>query len=99
MAVPLYELMYDVALSGPYWKKIAIAVANAQRTTLAKPSPTAAEIEWCKREVEAEAKRIIYLVLGTAPIVTKLDAPGTITDTEVDQAMTALLPNLLKGVL
>lgn len=99
MAIPLYEVIYDVALSGPYWKKVAIAVANAQRATLAKPTPTPAEIAWCKRDVSDEARRIVYLVLGTAPVVNKLDAPGTITDAEFDQSMTALLPNLLKGVL
>mgnify|MGYP000161701282 FL=1 len=99
MAVPAYEAIYDVAISGPYWKKIAIAVANAQRTTLAKPTPSAAEIAWCKRDVTDEARRITYLVLGTAPVVSKLDVPGSITDAEFDTAMTNLLPNLLKGVL
>ena len=99
MAVPLYQVIYDVALSGPYWKKVAIAVANAQRATLAKLTPTPAEIAWCNRDIETEAKRILYLVLGTAPVVNKLDTPETITDAEFDQAMTAMLPNLLKAVL
>ena len=99
MAVPLYEQIYDVMQSGPYLKKITIAIANAMRTTLAKPTPTAAELAWCKRDVDDEARRIKFLVLGTAPVLNKLDAPATITDSEFDQAMTALLPNLLKDVL
>lgn len=98
MAVPLYEQIWDVMQSGPYKKKIAISVANAMRTTLAKPTPSAAEIAWCKRDVDEEASRIKFLVLGTAPVLNKLDNPASILDSDFDQAMTALLPNILKSV-
>jgi hypothetical protein len=99
MAVPSYQAIYGAVNGGAYWQTLAIAVSQAQKAKLALANPTAAEIAWAKRDASEEAKRIILFVIGTAPIVAKLDAPGTITDADFDTALAAVLPGLLKAVL
>jgi hypothetical protein len=99
MAVPSYQAIYDQVNSGSFWQRVAIAVSQAQKAKLALAVPTPAEIAWANRDAADEARRIVLFVIGTAPIVSKLDAPGTITDADIDAALTTLLPNLLKAVV
>jgi len=95
---PPYVQIYDAVNNGTYWKQAAIAVTTAQRSTMAKPTPTAAELSWCRRDASEEGKRIVLFLIGTQPLLGKLDAPETIVDSDWDAAMAAFLPNLLKTV-
>jgi hypothetical protein len=99
MAVPAYSAIYGAVNGGAYWQTLAISVAMAQKARLAGANPTAAEIAWAKRDPGEEARRIIFYVIGTDPILSKLDAPGTITDADFDTALGNVLPSLLKAVL
>jgi hypothetical protein len=99
MAVPSYQSIYGAVNGGAYWQTLAISVSQAQKAQLALPNPTAAAIAWAKRDPSEEARRIIFYVIGTAPIVSKLDAPNTITDADFDAALAAVLPSLLKAIL
>lgn len=99
MAIPSYQAIYSAINGGAYWQTLTIAISQAQKAKLAQASPTAAEIAWAKRDPGEEARRIVFYVIGTVPIISKLDAPGTITDTDFDTALANVLPSLLKGVL
>lgn len=100
MALPTYITIYDHSLSGTYWKQAAIAVANAQRGLLAGPAPLSADkVAWCNRDPGAEGRRILLLLLGTNPLLQKLIDNQSFLDSDFDQAMGNLLPNLLKAVV
>lgn len=98
MAIPSYQEIYSAVNGGAYWQTLAISVSFAMKAKLAQASPTAAEIAWANRDAAEEARRIIFFVIGTSPIVAKLNAPGTITDADFDTALANVLPSLLKAV-
>lgn len=98
MAVPPYQDIYNQVSAGNFWQRLTISVSQAQKNGLAGNPPSAAQIAWAKRDAAEEAKRIVFFVLGTAPIVSKLDNPASITDADIDNALAAVLPNLLKAV-
>lgn len=98
MAVPSYQNIYDQVAQGSFWQRLTISVSQSQKAKLALVAPTPTEIIWANRDAATEARRITLFIIGTAPIVTKLDAPGTITDADIDSALATLLPNLLKAV-
>lgn len=98
MAVPAYQDIYNQVSAGNFWQRLTISVSQAQKTQLNGATPTAAQIAWANRDAVTEAKRIVFFVIGTAPIVSKLDNPASITDADIDAALAAVLPNLLKAV-
>ena len=97
MAVPPYQDIYNAVAGGNFWQRLAVSISQAQKNGLAG-NPTPAQIAWANRDAGQEARRIVFFVIGTAPIVSKLDNPASITDADIDAALATVLPNLLKAV-
>ncbi len=94
-----YQQIYDFMNTSPIIGAMAIAIARAQ-DSLQKTANfplTAGDKEWVNRNPRQEADRIKYFILNTAPVTAKLDAPGTITDADIQAAVNTLVPALVKG--
>ena len=100
MAVPRYKDIYNAIQGDTSWvRRLTISVSQLQKAQLVPPNPTPAQIAWANRDPHQEAQRIIFYVLGTAPVVSMLDAPDTILDSHLDTALATVFPNLLKAVV
>jgi len=94
-----YQQIYDWTGTNSMIGRMTIAVARAQDAKQKEatfPASTG-EKDWANRDPRREAERIQIFILNTAPVTAKLDAPGTITDAEIQSAVNALVPNLVKG--
>jgi hypothetical protein len=94
-----YQQIYDAVGANPLIGPMTIAVARAQ-DALQKTGDfplSAGAKEWVNRDPRREAERIKFFILNTSPVTTKLDAPGTITDADIQAAVNTLVPALVKG--
>lgn len=93
-----YIQIYDANNNGIYWKDVAVAIVKRRLILLAGALPTAAQIAWCNRDLELEARRITLFLLGTQPVASKFIAEQTIADADWDTALAAIIDNILKAV-
>ena len=94
-----YQQIYDAIGANEWIGRMTIAVARAQDTKQKEAlfPVNAGEKAWVNRDAREEAERIKYFILNTAPVTAKLDAPGTISDADIQSAVNTLVPALVKG--
>ena len=96
-----YQAIYDTMNTSPLIGPMTIAVARAQDAKQKEATfpLTTKDADWVNRDPRAEAERIKYFILNTAPVTAKLDAPNTITDADIQASVNTLVPSLIKGVI
>lgn len=94
-----YQQVYEFVGQNQLIGRMAIAIARAQDSKQKEGTfpATAGEKEWVNRDPRREAERTQLFILNTAPVLAKLDAPGTISDSDIQTAVNTLVPALVKG--
>jgi len=97
-----YQQIYDTMQTTPLLigaMTIAVAVAQDALQKTANFPLTAGDKAWVNRDARAEAERIKYFILNTAPVTAKLNNPSSILDSDIQSAVNTLAPALVKGVI